>query len=212
MFRQERINLSKGASLMIKKEKYHLIVIGASYGGIDALKILLPALSESISIPMVVVQHMQADSSKLFVNHMARLCSQAVIDVMDNMRIERNHIYIAPADYHLLIEDNNLFSISKDIPVSYSRPSIDVLFESAAEIYEESLIGVLLTGANYDGANGIAVIKEHGGLTIVQDPKTALMDSMPQSAINTGKVDHILDLKGIVALIADLCRDLGEMK
>lgn len=192
---------------MSTTKDFKLIVIGASYGGINALKDLLPQLCSLTDLPLVVVQHMKLDEKKLFVNHLNQLCSHKVKEAVDNDPIKDKHIYIAPADYHLLIEPSFELSLSKDDPVSYSRPSIDVLFESASDTYQSRLIGILLTGSNHDGANGIVTIKENDGITIAQDPNTAVMPTMPQSAIDTGKVDHILNLDAIPELLTSILKE-----
>jgi two-component system chemotaxis response regulator CheB len=115
----------------------------------------------------------------------------------DKEQIMEGHIYISPADYHMLVEYDKSLALSKDEKVNYSRPSIDVLFESAAAVYGKHLGGIILTGSNHDGAKGLSKIKENGGITIVQDPAEAEYKEMPEAAIRTGKADHIITLQGI---------------
>ena len=122
-------------------------------------------------------------------------CSIRIKQADEKERIMNGTVYFAAADYHLLIEKNRSFSLSKDAPVNFSRPSIDVLFETASEAYENKLIGIILTGASKDGAAGIEAIKKHGGITIAQNPVTAQFPFMPQAAIDTGSVQHIFELE-----------------
>nr|MCH9744409.1 chemotaxis protein CheB [Gammaproteobacteria bacterium] len=125
-------------------------------------------------------------------------------EAQDHESICDKVIYFAPGGYHLLVESDRTLTLSRDDPVEFSRPSIDVLFESAADAYESTLIGVLLTGANHDGAEGIASIYDQGGVTIAEDPDTAVMATMPQSAIDTGKVHQILPLDRMANYISSI--------
>src|SRR6185436_9118720 len=134
-----------------------------------------------------------------------------VVDADDSQPIQPGHIYLAPADYHLLVERGR-FSLSVDAAVAYSRPSIDVLFESAADAYRDGLIGVILTGNNDDGTRGAQRIKRHGGLVIAQDPKTAEAPIMPSAAIEAKAVDRILQLDRIGTFLAELCSNYAVVK
>jgi two-component system, chemotaxis family, protein-glutamate methylesterase/glutaminase len=180
-----------------------LIVAGASLGGFDALATLLGALPEDFPLPLAVVQHRSADSDELLPLLLQRACRLPLAEVEDKQPILPGTVYIAPANYHLLVELDH-FALSVDHRVQYARPSIDVLFESAADAYRERLAAVLLSGSNEDGARGIARVKARGGLTIVQDPASAESARMPAAAIAATPVDHVLPLAGIARLLNDL--------
>lgn len=181
---------------------YDAIVIGASAGGFAALSHLLPRLPQSLPQTVVVVQHLHPEGGEYMVEFLDQHSSLPVKEAEDKEQLMPGVVYIAPAQYHLLIERDRTFSLSIDDKVNYSRPSIDVLFESAAQVYGPRLIGLILTGANADGAAGLAQIKARGGLTVVQDPGTAEVSYMPQAAIDASQVDHILDLAGIAKLLS----------
>ncbi|KAM3100569.1 chemotaxis protein CheB [Phormidesmis sp. 146-35] len=183
---------------------FALVVIGTSLGGLSALKKVIPEIPESFTVPIAIVQHRHPDSDRSLSQLLQRYSALPICDVEDKEEILPGHIYIAPPDYHLLIEPGN-FALSVDDPVSFARPSIDVLFESAAEVYRHQVIGMLLTGANHDGAKGLATIKAQGGVTIVQDPKTAESPTMPESAIAATSIDQVLPLSQIAAFLVNLC-------
>jgi two-component system, chemotaxis family, protein-glutamate methylesterase/glutaminase len=188
---------------------YELIVAGASLGGFDALAVLLGSLPEGFALPLAIVQHRSVDSDELLSTLLQRVCRLPVTEVEDKQPVLPGMVYIAPADYHLLVERDH-FALSVDHRVQFARPSIDVLFESAADAYRERLAAILLSGANEDGAQGIATVKAHGGLTIVQDPASAESARMPAAAIAGATVDHILPLAGIVEFLNDLGRRSEE--
>jgi two-component system chemotaxis response regulator CheB len=181
--------------------RYEAIVIGVSSGGLNAMKILFSVLPEDFNIPIVIVQHINANSNGNWIKLLNDKSSLSFKEADEKERIEKGYIYIAPPNYHLLIEKDKTFSLTIDERVNYSRPSIDVLFESAAEAFEDKLIGVILTGSNNDGAKGIKRIQECGGLTIVQDPETAESAFMPRAAIAAIKPDYILSLEDISKLL-----------
>lgn len=183
---------------------YGAIVIGVSSGGLNALAKILPSLPQNYPIPIVIVQHVSPRSDGYWVESMDKVCKLFVKEADEKERIERGNIYMAPANYHLLIEQDRTFSLSTEAKVNFARPSIDVLFESAGEVYGKELIGLILTGSNSDGALGLKKIKEEGGLTIVQDPETAESSSMPAHAISTSSVDYILPLEEIQKLLIKL--------
>lgn len=149
-----------------------MIVIGASLGGTQALQTLLAALPMDFLVPIAIVQHRSAGDDGLLHYFLQKQSYLPTTEPEDKEEILAGHIYLAPADYHLLIESNH-FALSTEAPVCHARPSIDVLFTSVAEVYAERVLGIILTGASHDGASGLATIKEHGGFTLVQDPKTA---------------------------------------
>lgn len=179
------------------KKSYQVIVIGASYGGIKALQQLLPALCKITSLPIIIAQHIKKSHKSILAKQFTKLCQRKTMEARKNDEICHNTLYFAPGDYHLLIEDNNKLSLSMDNHVNFSRPSIDVLFESAADAYANTAIGIILTGSNIDGAAGIKKIYDAGGITIAQNPTEAIAKNMPQAAINTGKIDEILKLADI---------------
>ena len=180
------------------------IVIGSSAGGLQALKTIFSLLESDFSIPIIVVQHISPHSDNYITTYLNRICNIKVKEANEKELIEDGTIYFAPPNFHLLIEDNFTFSLSTEERVNFARPSIDVLFETAAFAYGKNLAGIILTGANNDGAAGLNTIKKYGGLTIVQDPKTAEVDTMPSSAIKISKVDYILSLGGIGKLLTKL--------
>jgi len=180
-----------------------VVVMGASAGGLNALQTILKAVPGDFPGSFLVVQHRKAAAEDLLSRLLRRVCALPVISARDKSQVYPGHVFVAPADYHLLIERDKHLSLSVDTPVSYARPSIDVLFETAAEAYGKSLVAVLLTGANHDGTAGMCKIKQLGGLTIAQDPAGAEAGTMPQSAIDAGCVDHILPLAQIPAFIVN---------
>lgn len=177
---------------------FEIVVIGASTGGLQALQVLLSGLSAEFSLPMVIVQHRGKDMETGLCEFLARSSRLPVTEPEDKETVLPGRAYLAPRDYHLLIESGS-FALSTDAPVGFARPSIDVLFESAAAEYQDRAIGVILTGANHDGARGLAAIKAQGGLTLVEDPVTAACREMPDAALNLTKVDWILPLPEMAA-------------
>ena len=187
------------------ERKYEAVVIGVSAGGLAALDQILPQLDCNFCIPILIVQHIGADSDSYLPTHFDVRCAMTVKEAEDKERIQEGRIYFAPPNYHMLVEQNRCIALSIDEKVNYSRPSIDVLFETAAITYRHKLIGVVLTGANHDGAKGLARIKQYGGLTIVQNPKSAEVDTMPRAAMRATEVDKILSLKEIASFLNKLC-------
>lgn len=181
-----------------------LIVIGASLGGLRALRALLQQLQPEFSIPIAIVQHRYWDIQHRLIESMQQGVRLPLREVEDKDELQSGKIYLAPADYHLLVEPG-YFLLSTDPPVSYARPSIDVLFESAADAYGAWLVGVILTGANHDGAAGAAAIKAKGGRVLVQEPATAESDVMPAAAIAKTRVDAVLPLSELAAQLNGFC-------
>ena len=159
------------------------IVIGASAGAIEALGVLLPALPATLPAPVIVVVHLPANHQSLLTELFKPRCALRVREAEDKQTVEPGTVWFAPPGYHLLIERDRSFALSVDEPVHFSRPSIDVLFESAVDAYQARLLALVLTGANQDGASGAAMIREAGGLVGVQDPSTAIASTMPALAI-----------------------------
>ncbi len=187
-------------------QKYDAIVIGASAGGLEALTVILPPIPASFKVPIIIVQHMHAHTKSLLTELLANKCNLRVREAEDKDDLETGTVYFSPPNYHLLIENDRALSLSTDERVNYSRPSIDVLFESAAEVYMERLVGLILTGANSDGSAGLKKIKDMGGLAVVQDPATANIATMPKSAIESTKVDHIIPLDQISKFLINLIK------
>lgn len=184
---------------------YELVVIGASWGGLDAVGRVLAGFHEEVDLPIVVGQHRHPDSlHETLSGLLSAQVGRPVADVDDKLPIERGRVYLAPPDYHLLVE-RGWFALSVDERVQYARPSIDVLFQSAADAYGAGVIGVILTGANEDGAAGLARIKQRGGVAIVQDPAGAARRAMPDAALATTVADAVLPLDEIAPFIYGLC-------
>ena len=170
---------------------------------------VLGALPREFGLPVIVAQHREKDSGGTLRELMQEMVALPVHEVQDKQPILEGGVYLAPPDYHLLIEKGH-FALSIEGPISYARPSVDALFESAADAYGEHVVGVILTGANRDGAEGLAAIKRRGGLTVVQDPVTAEAPSMPTAAIATAAPDRILPIEAIGPLLATLGRADGR--
>jgi len=180
---------------------YEAIVIGVSSGGMNAMKVMFSLLPKEFNTPIIIVQHISSQSENLWIRLLNDKSNIYIKEADEKESIEQGKVYIAPPNYHLLIERDKTFSLTVDERVNFARPSIDVLFESAAEAYKNKLIGVILTGSNNDGTNGLKRIKEYGGLTIVQDPATAESSYMPASAIAVVQMDYILTLENIIKLL-----------
>ena len=180
-----------------------LIVVGCSLGGMNALETLLAAFPKDFQTPIVVAQHRHRASNEGLPSHFRRSTQLCVVDAEDKQWIKPNCVYFAPANYHLLVERGE-FNLSTEGAVLFSRPSVDVLFESAADAYRDRLVAVVLTGANSDGANGVRRVKRAGGFVIAQDPATAEATEMPQAAIDTGRVDRILPLERIGPYLVEI--------
>ena len=177
-----------------------IIVVGASAGGLKALETVLGALPRGFPVPIVAVQHRARDSSDTYAEVLGKGSALPVREIEDDDRLRAPGVYLAPPDYHVLIEPGRM-ALSVDEAVSYSRPSIDVLFESAADAYGSHVCAVLLTGANADGAKGLVRVKQAGGYAIVQDPHTAESPVMPASGIASAPVDMVLPLTEIAAAL-----------
>ncbi|MBD9483606.1 chemotaxis protein CheB [Pseudomonas sp. PDM14] len=188
----------------MKQPTRDAVVIGASAGGVEALLGLFDALPASYGLPLVCVLHLPEDRT----SHLAELFAKRLVlrvkEAQDKETLQPGTLYFAGSGYHLAIEQDRSFSLSREEPRHYSRPSIDVLFESAADVYRERLVGILLTGANQDGAAGLTMIKQFGGLSVVQDPTEAAVPTMPEAALALHVPDHILPLREIRALLARL--------
>lgn len=189
---------------------FDLIVVGASLGGLHALSRLLRALPSSFPVPLVIVQHRGREADNSLLTVLAHAGNLPVSEVEDKQPLTPGHVYLAPADYHVMVERGSL-ALSTEGPVLYARPSIDVLFESAADAYAGRVIGIILTGASADGAQGLARIKHRRGYTIVQEPAEAECQVMPQAAIAATAVDQVLPLAEIAALLIRLCPVIAKV-
>jgi two-component system chemotaxis response regulator CheB len=177
--------------------QYELVCIGASWGGLRAVGQVLSDFPEEIELPILVAQHRHPDAMEGTLAELLQLqIDRPVQDIEDKMAIHPRHVYVAPPDYHVLVQRGS-FALSLDDRVHYSRPSIDVMFESAADAYGAGVIGIILTGANEDGARGLARIKQLGGVALIQDPDGALRRRMPDAAIAATVADAVLPLEEI---------------
>jgi len=196
----------------VEPKKYQAIVIGTSAGGFRALIKVLKPLPRDLPVPVLVVRHQKADSNNYLIEVLNKESLLQISYAQDNVRPEPGHVYIAAPDCHLIVDQNGLLKTFSSEPVNYSRPSIDVLFKSAADYYKSELLAVLLTGANADGAEGFVSVKAQGGTVLVQDPDTAEADIMPKAAQKRVDVDHVIWLDQIGPKLWDLTRDMVKQK
>lgn len=174
------------------RKAFEAVIIGSSAGGLDVLRNIFSSLGTDFPCPLIAIQHVEPTAKFDYAAIFCDTSGLIVGEAEDKLTIESGHIFFAPPGYHLYIEDDRTFGLSVDPLVNWSRPSIDLTFESAARVYGQALIAIVLTGANTDGAYGLSKVKEAGGITIVQDPRTAVADAMPQAAIATGHADYVL--------------------
>jgi two-component system chemotaxis response regulator CheB len=184
---------------------YRIVVVGASLGGLRAVSALLAALPAGFGLPVVVAQHRSPDDAGLAA-FLQRSSARPVLEAEDKLPLAPGSVYLAPPDYHLLVDGERL-ALSTEAPLAFARPSIDVLFESAADAHGPHAVGVILTGASDDGAAGLARIRGRGGLAIVQEPAEAACAVMPRAAIVAAGADHILPLAAIAPALASLVTD-----
>jgi len=188
------------------KQTHRAIVIGSSAGGLMALKTILGLLKKDLSVPIIIVQHTGPNAGDYMVRYLDSISGLKVKEADEKEKLTPGTVYIAPPNYHLLVESDETLSLSLDERINYSRPSIDVLFESASDVFAADLIGIVLTGANHDGSQGLKRIKASGGLAVVQAPESAEVPVMPQSAIAAiGVPDYVLPLEGIAELLNRIC-------
>jgi two-component system chemotaxis response regulator CheB len=180
------------------------IVIGASAGGVEALGLILPALPAKFGPSLLIVLHLPRERPSLLVEIYEKRCALPIREADDKEPIEPGTVYFAPPDYHMLVERNRQIALSTDEPVHFSRPSVDVLFESAADVYADRLLGVILTGANEDGAAGLHAVHRAGGVTVVQQPDSAKVPLMVVSALQRHPADFVLSLPQIAELLVGL--------
>ncbi|MBN2437458.1 MAG: chemotaxis protein CheB [Deltaproteobacteria bacterium] len=190
------------AAFTPKEKISDLLMISA--GGGEALTVILSVLPEGFALPVLVVQHLHPGDDGSIARHLARATRLPVVEPCDKEPIEPGRVYAAPANYHMLVERNSTIALPIDERVKWSRPSIDVLFESAVRVWEDGIIAVILSGANDDGTKGMRVVREAGGFTIAQDPSRAYTPFMPQAAIDAGIVDEVLGLEEIGQRLVEL--------
>jgi len=186
--------------------KYEAVVVGVSAGGLFALSMILEKLPAGYPIPVIIIQHRSKEEKTLLEEVLQAKCGVRIKQADEKEPVTGGTVYLGPADYHLLIERDRCFSLSCEGPVNFSRPSIDILFETASEVYKDKVVGIILTGASNDGAAGIQAIRRQGGITIAQDPVEAQFPYMPGAAIGTGSVLHIFKLE----LIKDYLLTIGK--
>lgn len=192
---------------MLGQDKHiELVVIGASAGGVEALGTLLEALPRNFYPPLAIVIHLPPDRSSALPKLFDRKCARPVKEAEDKEMLAKGTVYVAPPDYHLLVEPDRSLSLSRDEPLHYSRPSIDLLFESAALAYRQNVLGIILTGASKDGAQGLKQIRECGGLAWIQQPDEALARIMPEAAIQLAGFNQLLTIKAISEKLSHLTK------
>jgi two-component system, chemotaxis family, protein-glutamate methylesterase/glutaminase len=191
---------------------YELVCIGASWGGLHAVSRILSDIPGELEPAIAIAQHRHPDSPAGSLPELLALqIARPVRDIEDKLEIEPSHVYVAPPDYHVLVERGS-FALSLEDRVQFARPSIDVLFETAADAYRDRVIGIILTGANEDGAAGLRRIKDRGGVAIVQDPAEALRRTMPDAAIAATNADAVLPLEEIGKFLYGLCVQPAEVR
>lgn len=183
---------------------YEIVLIGGSAGSLEVLLQILPNIKSLNSFALVIVLHRKSGEDNLLENLISFKTEVPVQDVEDKVPVESGNIYIAPSDYHLLFEKDRTLSLDTSEKINYSRPSIDVAFESAAEIYGNEMAAILLSGANADGTIGLAAVKQAGGLTIVQKPASAEVPFMPVNAISNMEPDFVFDINEILKFITNI--------
>lgn len=181
-----------------------LVAIGCSAGGIEALKNILPKLPEELKPAVVVIQHIGPQANSTLSEFFDALCKVSVKEAEDKEPLKSGTVYFAPSGYHLLLEKDFSFALNVDAPVNYVRPAIDVFMESAAPICQEGMLGIVLTGANNDGAQGLKLVQDHGGRTLVQNPETAEFPAMPRAALEVSVKSEVLNISDIANLLAAL--------
>lgn len=188
------------------EENIELVVIGGSAGSLEVILDMVKKLDHKISFPIILVVHRKSQSVSILPTLLQQFSSIEVTEIEDKTEINNNQIYIVPADYHLLFESKELVSLDSSEKMNYSRPSIDVIFKSAAEIYGKSLVGILLSGANADGVEGLQYIKKNHGRVWIQDPDTAEVNYMPRHAVEGVSYDLIITPENLAECINQLNR------
>ncbi|WP_235215549.1 chemotaxis protein CheB [Phaeacidiphilus oryzae] len=183
---------------------YRVVAIAASAGGVSGLSDLLGALGAKLAVPVLIVQHLDPRHQTVLAEVLARRARMPVKLAEDGEAARPGRVYVAPPDHHLLVEENGRLTLSSSASVHFVRPSADLLFKSAAEVYGSGVIACVLTGTGSDGASGVRAVKDRGGTVVVEDPETAAFGGMPQAAVETGAADHVLPLPEIASKIIGL--------
>jgi two-component system, chemotaxis family, protein-glutamate methylesterase/glutaminase len=182
------------------------LIIGGSAGSLDVLLKVFPALNSLLSFPVIIVLHRKPGTDNVLTSLLSSKTALPVKELEEKEKINPSTIYIAPSDYHLLIEHNKTFSLDASEKVNFSRPSIDVIFQSAAEVYRENLVCLLLSGSNNDGIEGLKKVKENGGIAIIQNPLSAAISYMPEQAALHVNIDEVLEIEDIADYINQLSK------
>ena len=188
------------------RNKKDIILIGASTGGPNAIEKIVSEFGKDLNAAVLIVQHMPSGFTKTFAERLNRRCQLEVLEASDGIKIEKNKVYIAPGGYHMIVRDKGIIEINKEEPIWGVRPAVDKLFMSAAPIYKNRIISVILTGMGRDGSEGTVVVKMNNGITIAQDENSSVIYGMPKSAYETGYVDYVLPLKDIASKIKSLIK------
>lgn len=183
---------------------YKAVVIGGSAGSFQGITKILSSLPEDFLMPVILCLHRLKHVRNGFVEALSIKSIKPVTEPVDKESIRKGHVYLAPSNYHLSVELGNSFSLSTEEVINNSRPSIDVTLETSAYVYRHKLVGILLSGANRDGAWGMKKIKDYGGLTITQDPQECMMATMPTAALELSEIDHVLNIDQIIKLLTEL--------
>ncbi|HSZ72495.1 MAG TPA: chemotaxis protein CheB, partial [Cytophagaceae bacterium] len=186
------------------KHRYKAVVIGGSAGSFQVLVKLLSTIPADFQLPIIIASHRLKHIRSGFVEALSLKSIKAIEEPEDKDPIKKGKVYLAPSNYHLSIELGNTFSLSTEEMINNSRPAIDITFETAAYVFKEKMIGILLTGANKDGALGMKAVADHGGMTIVQNPLECLVDTMPKAALSVTSVDHILRIEELISFFKQL--------
>ena len=185
-------------------DSYRAVVIGGSAGSFQGITKILQSIPENFPIPIIMCLHRLKHVRNGFIEALSIKSIKPVVEPYDKEGIKKGKVYLAPANYHMYIELSHTFALSTESMVNNSRPSIDITLESCAYSYKQRLIGILLSGANKDGAIGMKMIKEKGGMTIVQDPKECLIDTMPSAALKITEIDYVLTIENIIKFLDEL--------
>ena len=184
--------------------RFKAIVIGGSAGSFQGIAKILASIPADFNLPIIMCLHRLKHVRNGFVEALSLKSLMTITEPYDKLNIKKGMVYLAPANYHMSVELGNYFSLSTEEMMNNSRPAIDITLSSAGYVYKDRLVGILLSGANKDGAIGMKNIKDKGGLTIVQDPKECMIDTMPTAALNVTQIDHVLQIDGIVAFLNEL--------
>lgn len=185
-------------------DSYKAVVIGGSAGSFQGITRILSGIPENFPLPIIMCLHRLKHVRNGFIEALSIKSVKPVDEPYDKENIKKGKVYLAPANYHMYIELGHSFALSTESMVNNSRPSIDITLESAAYAYKNRLIGILLSGANKDGAHGMKMIKEKGGITIVQEPSECMIDTMPKAALQVAKIDYTLTIENIITFLNEL--------